>query len=822
MRGLLRASLRGSGRKLVLAGIATLIGTAFVAGTLVVSDTLHTNVQRTVVAGAARLDVVVATTNQLSPLTGASLQRIRALDGVRSAEGLVTGDISVVGDNGRPVREQPVGFSVTARTDVVAGHAPTTDGEVLLAEQTSRALDKTVGDMVAVLDSDSGELHRFVVSGLAGVAGQGTLALRGGVGMTPAAASETTGHHGFSEIHVQGEDPEALAGRVRPVLDDGPFTVSTGREYAEAQAAGSGIDPTVLSTGLLMSALVALLVAVFVIENTFAILLGRRTRELALARCVGASRGQVFRTVLAEAAVVGVAAALVGTVVGVGAAYAVVPLLRVSGAGIPVSVVTVTPVTVVVALLTGVLATVAAAVLPARAATRVSPVAALRRADHGRVPTAGAARVIGGIGLGLLGLSCAGLALISDGRLYPLVLVAVGGVLVFGGVVLLGPIMIGPIARVVGRPVGWLFGAPGRLAVANAVRSPARAATTVLALVIGVALTTGVSVITRSLESSVDVGASRLVPADYLIRPPGDGPGSSIARGVYDELRAVHGVTVVTRVREALVTAGGRPAVLSTMDGSLAPAVVGGSTASLRPGRVALRPERAAELGVGVGGTVTVVADGRTVPLVVDALVTGEVAPRMIVGTGTFEDLFPGRGDSAVLVSFAPDLPAARSRTVVDEATTQQPTVRIVSTFDVRDRVASNLGQATALVSALLALAVLISLVGVANTLTLSVLERTRESAMLRALGLATGGLRTMLTAEALVFGLVGGLVGTLLGAVFGITAARVINDRVIVDVPWGFVALLVIGAGAAAVLASLGPARQATKVPVATALADT
>ncbi|ANY06993.1 hypothetical protein AFB00_12595 [Pseudonocardia sp. HH130630-07] len=790
MRRLLLAALRAHGRKLLLAGLATFIGTAFVAGTLVVSDTLRANVERTVVAGAARIDVVAAATSRLSPLTGEGLQRIRETGGVRSAEGLVTGDVSVLGDDGRPVREQPAGFSVTVRTDVVAGRAPATDGEVLLAEQTSRVLGKGVGSTVAILDSASGEPRRFVVSGLAGVAGQGDLVLRGGVGMTPGVAARMTGTTGFSEIYVRGDDPAALVPRVAAALDGAPATVTTGREYAEAQAAGSGLDPEVLGTGLLMFALVAMLVAVFVIQNTFTILLGRRTRELALARCVGASRRQVFGSVLAEALVMGAAAAALGTLAGIGAVYAVVPLIQVSGAAVPVSVVTVTPVTVLVASLTGVLATVAAAVLPARAATRVPPVAALRRAVDDRVPAGPPGRTAGGIALGVLGLLCTGFALLSDGRLYPLVLVGVGGALFFGGVVLLGPVVVGPLVAVVGRPLGRLFGVPGRLAVANAARSPARAATTVLALVVGITLTTGVSVITRSLEASVAVGASRLVPADYLVSPPGTGPGSVIARGVYDDLRRDAAVTAVTRVRESRVTTAGGPAQLSTMEGTLTPA----AAAALGPGRVALRPERAAELGTGVGGTITVVVDGRPVPLVVDALVTGEAVPRMIVGNAFFESLFPGRGDAAVLAGFAPDLPAGQSRAIVDRATAQDPTVRIVSTLDVRERVAANFGQATALISALLALAVLVSLVGVANTLTLSVLERTRESAMLRALGLAASGLRTMLTAEALVFGVAGGLLGTLLGSGFGIAAARVIDDRVVVDLPWGLMALLVGG----------------------------
>ncbi|WP_232666184.1 ABC transporter permease [Pseudonocardia sp. TRM90224] len=821
MRRLFLAGMRAYGRRLVLAGVATLIGTAFVAGTLVISDTMRANVERTVVGGASRIDVVVATTNRLTPLTSGDLDRIRAVDGVVSAEGLVMGDVVVLGSNGRPTSEQPVGFSVTTRTDVLAGHAPASDGEVLLAEQTSRALDRPIGSRIEVLDFETGAARQFVVTGLAGVAGQGQLALRGGIGMTVAAAAVTTGQSGFSEIHVRGADPESLRARVGAALGPGPFDVSTGRDHAEAQAASSGLDPAVLGTGLVTFALVALLVAGFVIQNTFKILLDRRTHELALARCMGASRGQVFRAVLAESATVGVIASLLGTATGVAVAYFTLPLIEVGGAALPRSVVTVTPLTLLVSLLAGVVATVAASVGPARAATRVSPVAALRGISAAPVARIASRRVVGGVVLCVLGLLSAVVAVASDGRMYPLGLVGLGGGLFFLGVVLLGPVVVGPIARIVGFPVTRLLGAPGRLAVANAVRNPVRAATTVLALVIGITLTTGVSVITRSLTSSVDEGVSRVVPADYVISPPGSTAASTIPPRVFGALRSAPEVQSVTRVREVSATIGDSPVQLSTIEGTLTPTVAAGSTAPLGPGEVALRPERAAELGAEIGDKIRLTVDGEAIVLTVVRLITGEPVPRIVIGPGWFETLFPDRGDSAVLVGFSSDTSPEQSRAVVERATAQDPTVRIVSTYDVRERVAANLGQATAMVGALQALAMIIALIGVANTLTLSVLERTRESATLRALGMSAGGLRTMLCAEALVFGVVAGLVGTVLGTAFGASAARVINDDVVVDVPWDVIAITVVGAGVATILASLLPSRRATRVAVAVALTD-
>ncbi|MCK2244318.1 MULTISPECIES: ABC transporter permease [unclassified Crossiella] len=820
MRRLTLAGLRAHWRRLLLAALATLLGTAFVAGTLVLGDSLRTNTERTISGNANRADVVVAAQNLLRKLPADTAARIGELPGVRQVQGLIQGDVTVLGRNGRPIRDQPVGFSVTMRTSVTAGRVPAVDDEAVLAEQTARALGYRIGDLIVLLDKARGQRHELRVTGLVDVAGQGVLALRGGVGVTEPVARAMTGEHAYSEVYVRGAPTESLRAKVAGVVGGGPYAVYTGPQFAERQAAASGVDPVVLRSGLVMFALVALFVAMFVIHNTFNILISQRTRELALARCVGASARQVFASVVAESALVGTFAAALGLGLGIGAGYLALAVMGASGAGLGTEMFTLTPLTVALSMLAGVAATMAAALLPARAATRVAPIAALGVQPESRTHRLPRSRLVWALVLCAAGVLGAVAGLATNARIYPLVLVAGGGLLFFVGVIVAGPALVRVLAGAVGLPFRRFLGVPGKLAVANALRNPSRAATTVLALIIGITLTTGVSVITRSLESSVGAGVGAAIPADYLVTPPGTDADVTLPRSISVDLRGRSEVTELTQVREAPVTVRGETAMMSTMEGAIRPAVVRGSLAGFGRDQVALRPERAAELGVDVGDTLAMTVGDRLVRATVVALVTGNVVPRTLASPSWFDELFPHRGDTSLLVRFTPGLPASASRAIMDKATDPVPTAKIIATADAKDRLESSLNQVTTVVTGLLAFAVLISLIGIANTMTLSILERSRESAMLRALGLARRQLRLMLIIEAMIFGIVGGLVGVALGTGFGLMAARVINDNIVLSLPYGRIALILVGAALAGILAALIPGRRIAKDSVMASLA--
>lgn len=821
MKRLILAGLRGNHRRMLLAAAATLIGAAFVACTLVLGDTLRANVDRQIVGNAAKVTAVAVTDNQLRPLSPDALERVKALPGVESADGMISGDLSVLGADGRPRRDAPVGFSVTMRTNLSGGRAPTNDHEVVLADHTAADLGKQIGQKVAVLDYAGGHPRLFTVVGTVDVKGQGNFALRGAMGFTESAARSVTGETGFAEIDVAGGDATTLVPAMREAIGNGPFQVADGLTFARDQASRSGIDPAVLGTALVMFAIVALLVSAFVIYNTFTILVTQRTRELALARCLGASRGQVFGGVLAESLIIGACASTAGSALGAVVARLSLPIINAFGGGIAAEALTVTPATLLTSFVAGTAATVGAALVPARSATATRPVSALNAGQElaavGRLGRRRAA--VGAVLYALCALFTSGGLLSGHGQ-SSLVAVALGGILAFLGTVAFGPALVRGLVRSVGKPLRRLLGVSARLAVDNAVRKPRRSATTALALVIGITLTTGVTVITGSLSSSVDAGISQALPADFLVQRPGATTGPAIPREVADRFRTEPDATV-TEVRESPVVTADGQSMLSTLEGALTPEVISGSLEGVRTGGVALRPERADELGVRVGDTLTFRVGDEQIGRTVTAIVSGPVVPRMIVSPETFDSLFPGTGDSLILVDFPVEKAPAEARDVVNEATASFPTARIISTYDAHDQLEQTLGQITSFVTGLLVLAIVISLLGISNTMTLSVIERTRETALLRALGLPVSKIRAMLTAEAFMLGIAGGAIGVVLGTVFGAAAAHVINENVSVTVPFATIAALVLGAGVAGVLSSLLPTARASRVSVMAALAN-
>ncbi|GAB3439168.1 ABC transporter permease [Streptomonospora sediminis] len=822
------AGLRAHRLRVFLAGLATVIGVAFISGSMVLGDTLQADMQRTVTANAAEVDVAVLGSSALRKLPESAAGKISRIEGVDRVEGVLEGPATLLGRDGRPADRQPVAASAGIRTEIARGSAPAGDGQVALAQDTARSNGYRIGDKVGVLDH-RGHRHELRLTGLVDTRGRGDFALRGAMLFTAARTAEITGEERFRSIYVTAADVPApqLRRQVARVVDTDAFEVLTGRQWADRQASSSGLDPALVSTALLMFALVTLLVAGFVIYNTFSILVAQRMRELALLRCVGASRRQVFTGVLAESAVIGALAAALGLALGIAAGYGAVPVLNAFGNDLPYEVVTVSWTTLAVGPAAGVLVTAAAAALPARAATRVAPVAALSAA-----PVQGAARAgrrrraaVAAVLCGLAAAAALWAVSVEPGQRYPLAVVAVSGMVFFAGAVAIGPVAIGPLARTVGFLPARLFGAPGRLAVANAARNPKRAATTTLALTIGVTLMTGVAVVTESFAASVSAGAERAIPVDYLITAPGAGSGPAIPPAVVAQLRASSGVTGVAAQREEAVHIGGRRAAVGTIGigGPVEePELVEGTPIDrLGPDQLALSPKRAQEFGLEVGDTVTVRRDGRpSTTLEVAAIVRARIFPPFFVTAAGFARHFEASGYQAVLANVAPGLSTEEADRIIDDATAAMPTAEVVGAQDARKQLESTLSNLVMIVAGLLGFAVVVSVIGIANTMTLSVVERTRESAVLRALGLSRRNLGLMLTIEALVLAVIGALAGVALGAAFGLAAAATIRADIVLAVPCGQIALIVSGAAAAGIAAAVLPARRAARTSIVSGLA--
>ncbi|MFB4265821.1 ABC transporter permease [Nonomuraea sp. GTA35] len=818
------AGLRAHRLRLLLTSLAIMLGVGFIAGTFVLNDTVQAGFAQRVTADAGKVDVAVLPAEPDGTVPEEVLERVRALPGVTEAQGLIRASAPVLGKQGKVVGNFPTtALSVIRgpldRTAVVSGTGPgTDDGAAVLDENTARAQGFRLGDTITVLDRDQ-RRHQFRLVGLIDTGVDQMLAYTGAVGFTPAVAQRMTGAKGYAEIDVAGTvSKQAVAAAA-----GGAYTVKTGAELADDLAAAAGVETQMFTLGLLLFGVVAMMVAALVIYNTFNILVAQRTREMALLRCIGATRGQVFGSIVLESAVVGLLASALGLLIGYGLAALTLTVLGALDAPLPTdAAVSLTPPTIAIGLAVGLVVTVCAALLPARSATRVPPIAALRSQAEEQTFRAGLVRA-GFAALFLvagLGTTGAGAFALEPGETSLFVVMA-GGALTFLAVLILGPVLVRPLSALVGWVPRRLFGVPGRLAVDNSGRNPKRAATTTVALTIGVTLMTLITVVTASTRLTMTVKLDEQFPVDYLLAS--QERDSVIPRSVAGELRGRPELASVAQIREVKTTVDGRRVDAGTFSGGMEPQVAAGSMRGFGAGQVALDDVTAERLGARVGDTVSMRTEhAGTVSLKVVAVLdsTESTLPPVTVAEQPFESYFGAVPDSRVMVTIADGVPPDKARAVVDAAAAPYPNVQVTSSTEVRGQFDETLDMLLMIITGLLGLAILISLLGIANTLSLSVHERTRESALLRALGLTRPQLRRMLSVEALVLGLIGALVGVVLGVVFGWAAMRAMLSGALFAAPVAQIALYVVLSGLAGVLAAVLPARRAARASIVGSLA--
>ncbi|MFI7697592.1 ABC transporter permease [Nonomuraea sp. NPDC049480] len=821
------AGLRAHRLRLLLTSLAITLGVGFIAGTFVLNDTIQAGFSQRVTADADKVDVAVLPENADGVLSEKTLERIRAVAGVTEAQGLIQAPAPLLGKDGKAVGSVPTtAVSIVRgpldRTAIVSGSGPGTDDQAaVLDENTAKAEGFQIGDTITVLDGEQAE-HRFKLVGLLDPGVDQVLAYTGVVGFTAATAQRMTGAKGYREIDVAGGSPglkQAVAAAA-----GGAAVVKTGDELAADLAKAAGFEMKTLTVGLLMFGLVAMIVAALVIYNTFNILVAQRTREMALLRCIGSTRGQVFGSIVLESVAVGLVASAFGLAIGYGLAVLALAVLAAFDAPLPTdTTVTLAPATIAVGLAVGLVVTVCAALLPARSATRVPPVAALRAQAEEQTYRTGVLRWIFATLFLLAGTGTTGFGVwgMQPGEPPTMFVVMAGGALTFLAVLILGPVLVKPLGAAVGWIPARLFGVPGRLALDNSTRNPRRAATTTVALTIGVTLMTLISVLSASTRMTVWNKLDEQFPVDYMLAA--QGREAEVPRSVAAELRGKPELASVLQIRQTPAKVAGRTYDIGTFHGSVTPEVVSGSMAGLSEGQVALLDYAAEELGVGVGGTVRARTErAGTVPLRVVAVLNGDNSwlPALTVAERPFDTYFDRLPDSGVMINIRDGVPADRARAVVEAAIAAYPTVQLASSTEVRGQFDETLDMLLMIITGLLGLAILISLLGIANTLSLSVYERTRESALLRALGLTRPQLRRMLSIEALVLGLIGALVGVALGLVYGWAAVMAMIDGAVLSVPVPQIALFVVLSGLAGVVAAVLPARRAARASIVGALA--
>lgn len=834
-------SLRAHKARMLLSGLAVVLGVAFVVGTFIFTDTLEGTFDElfagetpdVVVTQATDVSVPEGTGTVQSSVPQSVVEQVQATDGVARASGsvqaygvtLLDADGTPVGGNGPPqlgisFPEYPEDPQLSG-VSLVEGRQPRS-GEIVIDTQTAEKGGFTVGDTVTVvtqgprIEAPLVGLIRYGVSGsLAGA----TLTM---FDRQYAQQIFLGGADAWSQVGVvadPGASVDTLSATLRESLGSG-YQVKTGQELEDEAASQLKTALSFVNTFLLVFAFIALFVGTFIILNTFSMLVARRTRELALLRAIGASKRQITWSVVGEALILGIVGGVLGILVGAGVALGLRSLMGLFGAALPAGRLVVEPRTVVMGLVVGTVVTVAAAWFPARRASQVPPVAAMR--DDVALP-ARSLRVRLWVGSALAALGAAGLlvAVLTPDlpRRLPTAGAAVLALLL--GVIMLAPVFSRAIVGVVGAPVARL-GAVGRLAVRNAQRDRRRTAATATAILIGLALVTGIGTLGASTTASTDALVDDVITADFLVQPSSYVPFSP---EVGDAVEAVPGVAFVSRVRQVPALIDGERATVTGVDPETISQVqtLGLEPGALVPGGTAVDSETAAAMGVTQGVEVTYTWPTRqTDELVVRQVYQGqEVFSGWVVANSELEAAGLPAVDSLLYVRLDDGADVAAVRSAFDTIEAQYPTVRIQDQTEFKESITDQINQLLNLVYALLGLSIIIAVFGVVNTLALSIIERTREIGMLRAVGTLRGQVRSMVRWESVVISFFGALTGVVLGLVLGVSLQRLLQDQGITElaVPWGLIIGVLVATGVVAVLAAVWPARRAANLDVLDAI---
>ncbi|QBI54627.1 ABC transporter permease [Streptomonospora litoralis] len=827
------AGLRLHKGRLVTTALAIALGVMFVSGTLVFSDTLRESFTSQVMASAQTVDAVAQPEADADQgISREVLDDVRALPEIDRAAGVTRAPAPLLDKDGRAVGSVPtLGVSVgeVTRYSAAEGELPDGPDEAALATTTADTTGYEVGDTATVLGPE-GQKHDFTVTGLIDFGISGEINYRGAVAFTPATAAEMTGTDTFAEIDAiaaEGVTAEQAVQAVSAVTASGT-EVLTGQELGERLAEQAGLQAEVLTVALLLFAMISMLVAAIVIHNTFAILVAQRQREMALLRCVGAVRGQVFGSVVIEALVVGLLASAAGVAAGIGLGTVGFALgSQAFASGSAETAVVVTPQTVLIGLGVGTAMTLFAALLPARRAMFVPPLAALRTSAvaTGLGKRLSAVRVAVGALLLLASAGVVAFAMRDVGPEVGLYLVTGAGMIAFVGVVVLSPLLVRAAVAAI-APLMRATGVSATLAADNARRNPRRAATAMIALTVGATLISGYSVINATMMATTTEMLDRQFPVDYQIQAQFSEDSEGVPGEVGAQLRDSSAVGRVISQRSATVEGDERLAFVYTYRGAdpatVAPAEArAGDLADVRPGHVAVHADFAGDSGV--GDTLTLETEEGRRSYTIAAVVGGnQGAWSVLMAPRDFAAAFPGVDtDELLMVTGAEDAEDQALADAIDSAVAEYPTVQVDSVAQMRQQYEDVLATAFLAIVAMLGLAVVIAVFGIANTLALSVLERTRESAMLRALGLKRGQLRLMLSIEAALLCLIGALVGIALGVSFGWAAAAAIFDTLVFQVPAAQIGGFIAAAVAAGLLASVLPSRRAARTSITAALAS-
>ena len=859
---MLRVTLRSfweHKRRLISTVVAVVLGVAFMAGTFVLSDTLDQVFDDLFATGNEKIDAQVQGEVLFEdPFAGDSrelldpslVETVAAVPGVRVAEPFVSafGSCSanrVLGSDGEPIGASQgpptllqswIDGSELTPYVVAEGRGPKADDEMALNVAAAEEGDLEVGDTVTLVTQFGTKAYTLVGTVLFGTAESSAGAVS--VQLTLPEVQRLAGTPGqIMQVMVRAEEGVSQAevkAAIAEVLPDKAEPL-TGVEAAAQLSSDVQEGFTFFKTMLQIFGVIALLVAIFVISNTFAILVAQRTRELALLRAVGASRFQVLASVLVEATIVGLIAAVLGLGAGIGLAKIVTAALEAGGADLPTEGLVLRSGTAASALVIGLVVTLVAALVPAIRATRVPPLAALRdvAVEAGRLSRSRIALGVFVLAFGALNLSRAWTA---DGDTDAIPTVGMGAALILAGAIIIGPILAAPTIRLIGAWLPRLRGITGRLATENAARSPKRTSATASALVIGVALIAFITVFAASAKASVESELDRGFKGDFAVQTDCGqfGPPSGFSTSVTDKARGVDGV-------ERVVGLGFGGGEFTYPDGETAtqgfvavdpegfsevlePRMVEGTIDALTDDGIAVDVNIADDHGIEVGDTIKVVGPGgATRDLTVESISDDlTVLFYFTITRTTYAELVPQPTDAMMFGSFSDSADPDRVLDDVESAVAEAPELDVLDRDGLIGSLADQITAFVTIVYALLVLSIIIAMIGIANTLSLSINERTRELGLLRAVGMDRSQLRSAVRWEAVLISILGGLVGISLGLFLSwalVTSLEGFGLNTF-SFPGGSLLFIVLLAGGIGTLASLRPAWRASRLPVLEAIA--
>lgn len=820
--------------RLLTTAFAVLLGVAFMAGTMVFTDTNKATFDSALADANHGVDAYVRVPSAIAigygesgPRLNSSLaDKVTTIDGVDEVALRINGYAQVVGRDGKPVGDlakNPAFATNWVTIDelnpyhLASGTAPANDGEIVIDKASADKAGYQPGDTATVLTK--GAPRQFTISGIARFGSADSPAGATAVLFTDHVAQELLATPGEADAVVVTGDPGVsqadLAAAVQAAVGN-DVEVITGDQLIDEEQTSLRSVFAGFNTMMVIFALVAVFVGAFIINNTFSITVAQRTREMAMLRAIGASGRQVKRAVLAEAATIGALASAAGLVAGIGIASGLKALMGLFGVDIPDGPTVITSKAMISSFLVGLGVTVLSAWLPARRAARIAPLAALREVNVDRSATSRRRAVIGVLTVVAGGvLVAAGLAAENLSR------VGVGALATFMGVAVLGPVLARPAARLFGIPLR-LRGVSGEVATRNAGRNPKRTARTAAALMIGVALVGFITIFAASTKSSIAGSLASDYTGTHIVQTGGENtPGAGLSPKVAEQLRTTPGVDAVAEARKSpAIIDGVADETLYAFDAASIGRLfnlgdVQGDHTALGADGIAISADKATEKGWTIGSKVTVTLSSGPTTLTVKSIYSGATdwlssqfvdlaAFRATIGDGLDTKVYVSGQEQAIKDVVAPYSAA--------EVLDKEAFLRSVS------------GQIDAILGlfyAMLALAVIIALLGIANTMALSIFERTRELGLLRAVGMGRRQVRSVVRWESIIIAVFGTGLGLTIGAFLGWVVVRAMAEQGIdtLTVPVTSLAIITVIAGLAGAVAAVIPARRAANLDILRAL---